>query len=125
MLTACLLMMVLAVPGYALMIRFPSFAVICGVMAVMSMLNGFFATPTLISITEGLPPAIRSSALGILYALVMATFGASTQFNVKWLTDVTGNLLTPAWYLAVALALGAAAMAFSRETAPVKTGDFT
>jgi MFS family permease len=125
MLTASLLMMALAVPGYALMVRFPTLPVICGVMATLSVLNGFFAGPSLIAITEGLPPAVRSSALGTLYALVMATFGASTQFNVKWLTDVTGNALAPAWYLAGALALGAVAMAFVRETAPVKTGDFT
>jgi hypothetical protein len=122
MLTAVLVMLVLTVPGYVLMVRFPGILVIYGVMAALSILNGFFSGPALMALTETLPKAVRSVTLGTLYAVAMATFGGSTQVIVKWLIDVTGSALAPAWYLTGALAVGATAMAMVRETAPVKTG---
>jgi MFS family permease len=122
MLTAVVLMMLLTVPAYMAMIRWPGVWVIYGAMAGLSILNGFFSGPALIAVTESLPQAIRSSALGTLYAVTMATFGGSTQFMVKWLIDLTGSPLAPACYLTGALAIGAIAMALFRETAPVKTG---
>ncbi len=122
MLTAVLVMLVLTVPGYVLMVRFPGILVIYGVMAALSILNGFFSGPALMAVTETLPKAVRSVTLGTLYAVAMATFGGSTQVIVKWLIDVTGSALAPAWYLTGALAVGATAMAMVRETAPVKTG---
>jgi hypothetical protein len=91
-------------------------------MAALSILNGFFSGPALMALTETLPKAVRSVTLGTLYAVAMATFGGSTQVIVKWLIDVTGSALAPAWYLTGALAVGATAMAMVRETAPVKTG---
>jgi MFS family permease len=122
MLTAVVLMLLLTIPLYAAMIRWPSVWVIYGAMATMSILNGFFSGPALIGITETLPKAVRSGGLGTLYAVAMATFGGSTQVVVKALTDLTANPLAPAWYLTGALAVGAFAMALFRESAPVKTG---
>lgn len=45
-----------------------------------------------------------------------------TQAVVKWLIDVTGSPLAPAWYLAGATAVGLVAMVLTYETAPIKTG---
>ena len=122
MLVAASAMAILAVPLYAAIVRFPGVAMIYGVMAALSILNGMFCGPSLISITESLPKSIRSGALGTLYAVAMAIFGGSTQVMVKWLIDVTGSPLAPAWYLAGAMGLGVIAMALMRETAPAKTG---
>lgn len=122
MLTAVALMITVCVPGYAAIIHFHSVPVLYAVMGILSILNGFFAGPSLISITESLPQSMRSGALGTLYAVAMATFGGSTQFIVKWLIDATGSALAPAYYLTGALTLGGAAMLFMRETAPVKVG---
>jgi MFS family permease len=122
MLTAITLMALLTVPAYVLMIRFPSVIVIYGAMASLSILNGFFSGPALTAITETLPKGVRSGALGTLYAVVMATFGGSTQFVVKWLIDRTGNPVAPGWYLTGALVIGGLAMMFVRETAPARGG---
>ncbi|MDB5480758.1 MAG: transporter [Caulobacteraceae bacterium] len=95
MLTAAGLMLLLVIPAYVVMTRSPNVLAIFGVMAVLAVLNGFFSTPALVAITEGLPKAVRSGALGTLYAVAMATFGGSTQAVVRWLIDVTGSPLGP------------------------------
>jgi MFS transporter, MHS family, citrate/tricarballylate:H+ symporter len=69
---------------------------------------------------RGLPSAVRSGRLAILYAVAMATCGGTTQFIIKWLIDATGSPLAPAWYATGALVVGAIAMVVARETAPVK-----
>jgi len=76
------------------------------------------AAPALTTVTESFPARIRAGALGTVYAVAVATFGGTTQFMVKWLTDVSGSALAPAWYLTGAMAVGAVAMACVGETAP-------
>jgi hypothetical protein len=44
-----------------------------------------------------------------------------TQFIVAWLTRLTGNPLTPAWYLIGGVTVGLLAIFSMPETAPVKT----
>jgi hypothetical protein len=70
----------------------------------------------LLLITESLPKSVRAGGLSIIYASAVAVFGGSTQFVVKYLLDLTGNPLAPAWYMTGALLVGAAAMARMRET---------
>ena len=118
MLTAVAALLVLAVPAYAVMIRWPNPWVVYGAVALLSALLGFCAGPALIAITESLPIATRSRGLGALYAVATAVFGGSTQFMIKWLTDKTGSPLAPAWYMVAALVVGAVGMALMRETAP-------
>jgi hypothetical protein len=57
---------------------------------------GFGATYAFLS--EAFPKAVRSSGLGILYALGVMLFGGTTQFVVAWLIDWTQNPMVPAWY---------------------------
>ncbi|MEI9977067.1 MAG: hypothetical protein WDO73_36460 [Ignavibacteriota bacterium] len=67
-----------------------------------------------------LPKAVRSGALAIIYSVSASVFGGTTQFAIKALTDLTGNPLTPAWYLTGAVIVGGIAMVLMQETAPVK-----
>ena len=39
------------------------------------------------------------ASVGIIYALGVAPFGGSAQFVVKWIQTVTGDPMTPAWYM--------------------------
>jgi len=119
MLTAVAILLVLTVPAYIAMIRWPGPWVVYGAVALLSAVLGFCSGPSLIAITESLPRASRSGALGTLYAVGLSLFGGSTQFMIKWLSDVTGSALTPAWYMTGALAIAAVAMLLVRETAPV------
>jgi MFS transporter, MHS family, citrate/tricarballylate:H+ symporter len=91
----------------------------CGVLACASTLS---ASASLISVTESLPHRVRSGALAIIYALSISIFGGSTQFVVAWLTRLTGNPLTPAWYMIGGVIVGFIALRFMPETAPVKVG---
>ena len=113
---------VLAVPAFLLMVNFPNAWTVYAATAVLSALLAFMTGPSLISLTEALPRGVRSGALGTIYAVAIAGFGGSTQFIIKTLTDATHSPLAPAWYMAGAAVIGAVAMAFMPETAPVKTG---
>jgi len=53
-------------------------------------------------LTEAFPKSVRSSGLGILYALGVMIFGGTTQFIVAWLIDWTKDPMVPAWYQMVA-----------------------
>lgn len=53
-------------------------------------------------LAEGLPRAVRSSGLALLYALPVTILGGTTQFVVAWLIDLTKDPLVPAWYQIVA-----------------------
>ncbi|MGH7025070.1 MAG: MFS transporter, partial [Caulobacteraceae bacterium] len=122
MLTAGVALILLTVPGYMLMIRFPGVATVYAVTAVLGGLLSLMTGPGLIIVTESLPRAVRSGALGTVYAFAVAGFGGTTQFVIKWLSGATHSALAPAWYMTAALVVGAGAMALMRETAPIKTG---
>jgi MFS family permease len=53
-------------------------------------------------LTEAFPKSVRSSGLGILYALAVTIFGGTTQFAVAWLIDWTKDPMVPAWYQIIA-----------------------
>ncbi len=85
-------------------------------------LQGLYAPPILIGLTEGIPREIRSGALSLIYAIAMSISGFGTQVAVKALITYTGSSFAPAAFMTVAIAIGVTAMFFVRETAPVKTG---
>jgi MFS family permease len=91
----------------------------CAVLASSSTLAG---TTALVAITESLPRQVRAAGFGLIYAGSISVFGGSTQFMAAWLTQLTGNPLTPAWYMIGAVLLGLFALAHLPESAPVKTG---
>ena len=76
--------------------------------------------PVLVMLTETLPRSVRAGAVSTIYAFAIAIFGGSTQVIVKSLLTLTGNPLVPAYYWTGAAAVGLFAMAFVRESAPIK-----
>jgi MFS family permease len=91
-----------------------------GAESVMVILLSVSSVPAIVTITESLPPAIRSGAVALIYAFAISIFGGSTQFVITALIKWTGNPLAPALYWSVALAVGIVAMALVKESAPVK-----
>jgi MFS family permease len=95
-----------------LLIMYPAYLILTSpgagalvIIAVNMMLNFFFAIglgATYAFLTEAFPKSVRSSGVGILYALGVTIFGGTTQFVVAWLIDWTKNPLVPAWYQIVA-----------------------
>lgn len=89
---------------------------------VMVVLASLSSVPAIVTLTEQLPPSIRSGAVAIIYALAISIFGGSTQFMIKWLITVTGNPIAPAYYWTGAMVVGLVAMVLVKESAPVKIG---
>jgi MFS family permease len=106
----------LVLPAFMAINAGRSVMVLYAATAVLGLVQNFSDVPVLLLITESLPKSVRAGGLSIIYASAVAVFGGSTQFVVKYLLDLTGNPLAPAWYMTGALLVGAAAMARMRET---------
>jgi MFS family permease len=108
------------IPGFWIIAHFRSVLVLYGTMAVITAFWELTTTPIIISLTESLPPRIRSGVVATVYAFAISIFGGSTQFTIKWLLEWTHSPLAPAWYWSGALCIGLLAMLFLPESAPVK-----
>ena len=88
--------------------------------ALISALGSMSTGATLIWLPEALRKEIRSTAIGGVYAITVATFGGITQPLIAWMIHVTGQPLAPAFYLMATTLVGLAAMIAMTETAPGK-----
>lgn len=77
--------------------------------------GAFYAT-----VTEALPKRIRSRVFATIYAAAIALFGGTTQLVVTWLIRITGNPMSPAWYLFGALVIGQVAYMLITVRPPLK-----
>jgi len=112
----------LVFPGFWMIEHYrtgPALWTACAVLGGASTMAG---TTALVSITEMLPRHVRAGGFGLIYASSIALFGGSTQFIAAWFTKLTGDPLVPAWYMLAMLTIGLLALAYLRETAPVKVG---
>jgi MFS family permease len=65
---------------------------------------------------ELLPRAVRTTGFGMIYSIGVCLFGGSTQFVLTWLIGVTGDPLSPAYYLILANAISVLALWLLQET---------
>lgn len=105
-------------PGFWLLGAAPSAAMLYAVSLVLRLVTVLAMTAAFVSLTEAFPPRIRSGAVALLYAVATSVFGGTTQFIVAWLIGITGDPLSPAYYMSAASAIGLIAAFLSRETAP-------
>jgi MFS family permease len=91
-----------------------------GGLGVLSLIGNIPYSAFFVALAEGLPKHIRGSVFATMYAVAIASFGGTAQLIVTWLIHATGNAMAPAWYMLFATAVGLAAMAMMRESAPVK-----
>ena len=115
------LLLVSILPCFWLIAHVGGVWVLYGTEAWMVMLASLSSVPAIVTITESLPPAIRSGAVALIYAFAISIFGGSTQFVITALLKWTGNPLAPAMYWSVAMVVGLIAMALVKESAPIKT----
>jgi MFS transporter, MHS family, citrate/tricarballylate:H+ symporter len=111
--------LVLAVgPAYFAMTTWRSPWVVYAATALLAALQALMVTCMITLGVESMPRAIRATAFGLLYAVVVAVFGGFAQFIVRSLIELTGNPLAPAGYLILVLIVGGVAVLGVRETAP-------
>ena len=110
------LLVLVAYPAYYLMVHRTSALSVFAATGLISALSSICSSAAIVAIPEALPRAVRSAGLAIAYAISVSIFGGTTQLVVTWLIKVTGDPLSPAYYLLVASLLGVVAPFFMKET---------
>jgi MFS family permease len=104
-------------PAFVLLMAVTTTGVLMFVTALLTLLGVLSAAAAMTTITEAFPNQVRSSGLAIAYAIAVSVFGGTTQFVVAWLIGVTGDRLSPAYYVIVTSIIGLWAM-FKLPEAP-------
>jgi len=110
------LLLVIAYPAFLLMIRQPGAVTLLSMSGLIATLGSLSAGPGLVAITELFPRAIRSAGVSVAYAFIVTVFGGTTQLVVTYLIGVTGDPLSPAYYLIATSVIGVLAMFAFPET---------
>ncbi|KMO21098.1 MFS transporter [Methylobacterium indicum] len=110
------LILLLAVPAFAWLLRAPGPVAVYAVTFLLSALSSINAAAIIVGIPESLPRAVRSSGLAIVYALAVSVFGGSTNYVINWLIAATGDRMAPAYYLAAFSLVGTVAAWMLPET---------
>jgi MFS family permease len=111
------LLLVLILPAFVLINRWPTAATLFFVTAVLSMIHITAIVCMSAFLVESLAPSVRSGTFAMTYATGVALLGGTTQFVLKLLIDSTGSAFAPPWYIIVALAAGMLALTQLRESA--------
>ena len=82
----------------------------------MSALSSINAAAVIVAIPEALPRNVRSAGLSIVYALSVSIFGGSTNYVINKLIAITGDKLSPAYYLVAFSVIGTVAALLMPET---------
>jgi hypothetical protein len=80
------------------------------------LLGSVSAAAATAALSEIFPNAVRSSGFAIAYAVSVSVFGGTTQFIIAWLIGVTGDPLSPAYYVILTSAISLWAMFQLPET---------
>ena len=123
MITARTLFLFATLPAFTLMIRNHDAVTLIVATGVLAAFSSASVGVALVALTESLRKDVRSSGLAIVYAIGVTVFGGLAQPFIAWLVKATGNPMAPAWYMAIAAAVGITAMVFLKETRPVPISD--
>jgi MFS family permease len=110
----------LIVPGFMWIVAARTGGVLFGVTIVLTVLSSLSNGVSMVCLTEAIPKPIRSASLAVIYAVAIAIFSGTAQLVETWMIRATGDILSPAYYLAGATAVGLVAMLAMRETAPAR-----
>jgi MFS family permease len=103
-------LLVTVLPAFLLLLKFTTAAVLVCVTALITLLGALSSAAVLTALTEVFPNEVRSSGLAISYALSVSIFGGSTQLIIAWLIGLTGNRVSPAYYVILTSSIGLWAM---------------
>ena len=104
------LLLVLMLPAFVLINRWPTAATLFWVTALLSMIHITAIVCMSAFLVESLAPKVRSGTFAMSYATGVALLGGTTQLALKLLIDSTGSAYAPPWYIICALAVGMLAL---------------
>ena len=111
------LLLVLMLPAFVLINRWPTAATLFWVTALLSMIHITAIVCMSAFLVESLAPTVRSGTFAMSYATGVALLGGTTQLVLKLLIDSTGSAYAPPWYIIIALAAGMLALTQLRDSA--------
>ena len=104
------LLLVLMLPAFVLINRWPTAATLFLVTAVLSIIHITAIVCMSAFLVESLAPTVRSGIFAVTYATGVALLGGTTQVVLKLLIDASGSAFAPPWYIMAALAAGMLAL---------------
>ena len=117
LLFCCIGFIVLAYPGFLLMLSgVPAYGVALLQIA-FNLVIATFSGPGPAALVELFPTRSRTSLMSVSYALAVAIFGGFAPFIATWLIQVTGTPIAPTYYLIASGLVSAATIATFKETA--------
>ena len=111
------LLLVLMLPAFVVINRWPTAATLFVVTAALSIIHITAIVCMSAFLVESLAPTVRSGTFAMTYATGVALLGGTTQVVLKLLIDTTGSAFAPPWYIITALAAGILALTQLRERA--------
>ncbi|PGH55527.1 MFS transporter [Azospirillum palustre] len=110
------------------LLTYPAFWMLSGIASVPATLvvvglliaaNGFGAGSCLLLLLESFPSHVRATGLSLVYSVGVSVFGGFAQFVVTWLISITGDPISPAWYVsacALATLIGVSRLPVARPS---------
>lgn len=117
LLTCCLAMIILPYPFMTWMVSGVGFGMIILMEVVLAAFISMFSGAGPAAISEIFPTHSRSFLLSVSYALAVAIFGGFAPFIATKLIQVTGNPISPAFYVAICGVISFITIWKMRETA--------
>ena len=100
------LMLLTAYPAMVWLVGAPSFARLLAVELWLSFLYGSYNGAMVVTLTEIMPPAVRTTGFSLAYSLATAIFGGFTPAIATWLIHATGNKAMPGVWVSFAALCG-------------------
>jgi metabolite-proton symporter len=100
------LMLVTAYPAMQWLVGAPSFARMLTVLLWLSFLYGSYNGAMVVTLTEIMPPEVRTTGFSLAYSLATAIFGGFTPAIATWLIHATGNKAMPGVWVSFAALCG-------------------
>ena len=118
MIAAALAIVLLILPGFSVLLSHPHAAPLATFQVASAILAALFVGPAPAAIAELFPVGVRSSGVGVAYNFSVTLFGGFAPLIATGLIALTGNPLSPTWYVMFSCGLGLVALLLTRRTSP-------
>jgi len=95
-----------AYPALSWLVNAPTFAKLLAVELLLSFYFGMYNGAMVVSLSEIVPPHVRTTCFSLAFALAVALFGTCTPLLSTWLITTTGDRASPGYWLMAAAACG-------------------
>ncbi|MCW2236413.1 MFS transporter [Azospirillum canadense] len=90
---------VLTYPAFWVVVQTQSATAALVAFVVLIGFNAAGSGSCLIMVMENFPRGVRATGLSVVYSVGVSVFGGFAPFIVTWLISVSGNPMSPAWYV--------------------------